>query len=96
MAPRTRMIAFGSATLLVLAGAGCAALVGGVTGEVLTIVLIAAGLAGALLLVFLEIGLSEERDIARDEERRRRRNSQRRPPEVRLRSRQRRRPRRPG
>jgi hypothetical protein len=43
----------------------------GVAGEVLTIVLISAGLAGALLLVFLEIGLGEERDLARDEERRR-------------------------
>jgi hypothetical protein len=89
------MLAFGSAALLVLAGGGCAALVGGVAGEVLTIVLISAGLAGALLLVFLEVGLSEERDIRRDQERRRRRNSQRRPLELRLRSRQRRPPRRP-
>jgi hypothetical protein len=66
-------VAFGSAALLVLAGIACAALVGGVTGEVLTIVLMSAGLAGALLLVFLEIGLSEERELARDEQRRRRR-----------------------
>jgi len=44
-----------------------------VTGEVLTIVLISAGLAGALLLVFLEIGLGEEQDLARDEEERRKR-----------------------
>ena len=50
-------------------------LVGGVVGEVLTIVLISAGLAGALLLVFLEVGLSEERELARDEERRRRRTA---------------------
>jgi len=73
VAPRTRIVAFGSAAVLVLAGGACAALVGGVTGEVLTIVLMSAGFAGALLLVFLEIGLGEERDLERDEERRRRR-----------------------
>lgn len=64
-------MAFGSAAALVIAGAACAVLVAGVAGEVLTIVLISGGLAGALLLLFLEVGLSEERDIARDEERRR-------------------------
>ena len=58
---------------LVLAGGVCAVLVGGVVGEVLTIVLISGGLAGALLLLFLEVGLSEERELAREEERRRRR-----------------------
>ena len=70
---RGRIIAFGSAAALVIAGAACAALVGGVAGDVLTIVLISAGLAGALLLVFLEVGLGEERELERDEERRRRR-----------------------
>lgn len=66
-----RLFAFGSAAALVIAGAVCAVLVAGVAGEVLTIVLISGGLAGALLLLFLEVGLSEERDLARDEERRR-------------------------
>jgi hypothetical protein len=68
-----RIVAFGSAAALVVAGSACAAFVGGVTGEVLTVVLLSAGLAGAVLLVFLEVGLGEERDLARDEERRRRR-----------------------
>jgi hypothetical protein len=68
-----RVLAFGSAAVLVIAGAACAALVGGVVGEVLTIVLMSVGLGGGLLLVFLEVGLSEERELARDEERRRRR-----------------------
>lgn len=72
MTPRGRIVAFGSAGVLVLAGAVCAALVGGVTGEVLTIVLISAGLGGALLLVFLEIGLGEERDLEREREQRER------------------------
>ena len=73
MGPRLRIAAFGSAAALVVAGGACAALIGGVTGEVLTIVLISAGLAGALLLVFLEIGLGEEQDLAREEEDRRKR-----------------------
>ena len=68
-----RRVAYGSAAALVVAGAICAAVVPGITGEVLTIVLISTGLAGALLLVFLEIGLGEERDLQRDEDRRRKR-----------------------
>jgi ABC-type proline/glycine betaine transport system permease subunit len=67
---RARVLSFGFAAALVVAGGLCAAFVGGVTGEVLTIVLIAAGLGGALLLIFLEIGFDEERELARDEERR--------------------------
>lgn len=73
MAPRTRLLAFGSAAALVLAGAICAALIDGLTGQVLTIALITTGFGGAFLLVFLEIGLSEDREQARDEERRERR-----------------------
>jgi hypothetical protein len=93
VAPRSRILAFGSAVALVLAGGVCAVLIGGVTGQVLTIVLLSAGLGGAVLLVFLEVGLSEDRERARDEERRRKRrmllfNPRRRP--------LRRRPRRPN
>jgi hypothetical protein len=65
------MAAFTSLGVLVLAGGACAVLVDGVTGEVLTIVLISAGLGGALAWVFLEIGLREESDLARDEQARR-------------------------
>jgi hypothetical protein len=35
------------------------------------------GLGAALLLIFLEVGLSEERDLAREEERRRQRSADR-------------------
>jgi hypothetical protein len=73
VAPRARLVAVGSAGLLVVAGALCAAFVGGLTGQVLAIGLITVGLGGALLLVFLEVGLSEERELAKDEERRRKR-----------------------
>jgi hypothetical protein len=81
-------VAFGSAAALAVAGGLCLVLVSGVTGEVLGVVLISAGCAGAVLLVFLEIGLGEERDLAREQVRRRRRLARtRRLP---------RRPRRPG
>jgi len=93
MAPRSRVLAFGSAAALVVAGAACAALVDGVTGEVLTIVLMSGGLTAAVLLMFLEIGLSEERDLARAEQRRRRRDQ--RAAALRRRPRLQRRPRRP-
>jgi len=73
VSPRARVLAFGSAAALVMAGALCGALVGGLTGEVLAMALVTAGLGGAILLVFLEVGLSEDREQARDEELRRRR-----------------------
>jgi hypothetical protein len=79
---RWRLLSFGFAAALVAAGGACAALVGGVTGEVLTIVLISAGLCCALLLIFLEIGLDEERELARDDERRRTRKRSVLPPKL--------------
>jgi hypothetical protein len=85
---------FGLAGVLVIAGGACAALVGGITGEILTIVLISAGLVGGLLLVFLDIGLGEEHDLAREDAQRRKRELR----ALDLRGRQRlpRRPRRPS
>jgi hypothetical protein len=85
VASRTRIGAFGSVAVLVVTGAMCAVLVGGLTGQVLAIALISTGLGAALLLVFLEVGLSEDRERAGDEERRGRRaqqhvDAQRRPP----------------
>jgi hypothetical protein len=71
VAPRTRILAFGSTALLVVAGVACGVLVGGLTGQVLLIALILLGLGGALLLLFLEVGLSEDRERERDERRRR-------------------------
>jgi uncharacterized membrane protein len=60
--------------VVTVAGVG-AALAGGLVGQVLAIALISLGLGGALLLAFLEVGLSEDRDRAADEQRRRRRRS---------------------
>jgi hypothetical protein len=64
------------------------------TGEVVALTLVTVGLGSVVLLVFLEVGLSEDRDRARDEERRRRQAAKRagtgkRPPRPRW-------PRRPG
>ena len=79
--------------MLVLAGVCCAVFVSGIVGEVLTIVLISAGLCGALLLVFLEVGLEEERDLEREQ--RSREDRDRRTLDLRRRSRLPQRPRRP-
>jgi hypothetical protein len=77
MAPRTRVLAFGSAGLLVLAGAVCGVFVSGFIGELLAVALPLVGLGAALLLVFFEVGLSEDRELAREEERRRKRAGRR-------------------
>jgi hypothetical protein len=83
-------MAFGSAALLVVAGIICALVIGGVTGEITALALVTLGLGAAVLLVFLEVGLSEDRDRAKEEERQRKRAAaQRRPPRLRW-------PRRPG
>jgi hypothetical protein len=50
----------------VVAGAACAVLTSGVLGDALAIALLLAGLGGALLLVFYEIGLSVDREGARE------------------------------
>lgn len=71
MSPRARILGFGSAAGAVVAGTLCAVFVGGLTGSVLAILLITAGLGAVLLLVFLEVGLSEERELAKEEELRR-------------------------
>jgi hypothetical protein len=71
VAPRSRLLAFGSAAALVAAGSICGAKVDGLAGEVLAIALITLGLGAVVLLMFLEVGLSEERELAREEKRRR-------------------------
>ena len=67
MGSRARVLAFGSAGALVVAGAICAAVVPGLIGQLLTTVLMSLGFAGAVLLVFLEVGLSEDRARARQD-----------------------------
>jgi hypothetical protein len=71
MAHRGRIIGFGSAAAVVAVGGVCAALIPGLTGELIGLSLITLGLGAVVLLVFLEVGLSEDRERARDDERRR-------------------------
>jgi hypothetical protein len=47
--------------------------VGGLTGDVIAIALITVGLGAVALLMFLEVGLSDERQLAREDKRRRQR-----------------------
>ena len=67
MTKRSRIKAFGSAGLLVVAGVVCALVVGGSVGPIVAFVLVGLGLVLATSLVFLEVGLSEDRDRAREE-----------------------------
>jgi hypothetical protein len=69
MSTRARIVGFGSAALLVIAGIACAVLVADGTGEVLTLVFMGTGFIVATSLVFLEVGLSEDRERARELER---------------------------
>jgi hypothetical protein len=74
MSRRARIVAYGAAVLLIVAGAVCAAAVGGQTGEVLALVLIGLGFVALTGLVFLEVGLSEDRERERSGRARERRS----------------------
>jgi hypothetical protein len=67
MSRRSRFGWFGSAALLVVLGVAFAVALSGTAGQVIAFVLIALGLVLATSLVFLEVGLSEDRDRAREE-----------------------------
>ena len=72
MSKRSRIVAFGTAALIVLAGILAAVFVSGETGQIVAMVLIGLGLVLATSLVFLEVGLSEDRELAREAKRRQR------------------------
>jgi len=66
MTRQDRFLSFGLAAALVVAGAVCAALISGGPGQILALALIGVGLVLATSLVFLEVGLSEDRERARE------------------------------
>jgi hypothetical protein len=66
MTRRSRITAFGSALGLVVAGVVCLAAIAGGAGQILGFLLIGLGLVLATSLVFLEVGLSEDRERARE------------------------------
>jgi hypothetical protein len=65
MTRRSRILSFGSAALLVVAGAAGAIAFSGTLGQVLALALIGLGFVLATGLVFLEVGLSEDKERAR-------------------------------
>jgi hypothetical protein len=67
MTKRSRILGFGFAAVLVLAGVAAAALVNGTFWQLLGLVLVSIGFVLATSLVVLEVGLSEDRE--RDRER---------------------------
>jgi hypothetical protein len=72
MAPRQRLIAYGLAGALIVAGGIAAIVLGGTTRVIVASTLATLGLGGIVLLVFYEIGLSEDRELAKEEAERRR------------------------
>ena len=65
MTRRSRILSFGSAALLVVLGVVGAVAFSSTAGQVVAMVLIGLGLIFATGLVFLEVGLSEDRERAR-------------------------------
>ena len=81
MTARARIITFGLAGVVVLIGSLCTALVKGHAGLVAGVTLITLGCGTVVLLVFYEIGLSE--DHAREREKQQHSAKARRDPEIR-------------
>ncbi|HUO74165.1 MAG TPA: hypothetical protein VMU39_25555 [Solirubrobacteraceae bacterium] len=77
MSRRARIRWFGLAGILVVAGIASAVFVNGTTGQLLALVLISLGGVLATSLVFLEVGLSEDRDLEQTRERERARREAR-------------------
>jgi hypothetical protein len=73
---RERIRAYGSAAGLMLVGVICGFAVPGLVGDIIRLSLITLGLGAVLLLVFYEIGLSEDKARAREEEERRKRGGE--------------------
>lgn len=67
MSKRSRITAWASTGGLIVAGIACAVLIGGGTGPILALLLTGAGLVLATSLVFLEVGLSEDREREREQ-----------------------------
>lgn len=101
MTKRSRIIGFGLAATLIVAGAVGAAVFADTLGQVVALVLIGIGFVLATSLVFLEVGLSEDKERAalqareaRERERQERRERPRERPRRRRLDRMRGRPRR--
>ncbi len=67
MSRRSRIVGFGSAGVLVVAGIASAFVFSGGLGQNLAFALVALGLVLGTSLVFYEVGLTEDKDRAREE-----------------------------
>lgn len=65
---RGRILAYGGAVGLVILGAILGWVIPGLTGDIARLSLITVGFGAVLLIVFYEIGLSEDKARAREEE----------------------------
>ena len=66
MTPRNRLLSFGACVLALVLAAIAGPLLGGITGEAVAIALASIGAIGIVSLIFLEVGLSEDRERARE------------------------------
>ena len=73
MSTRARIAAYGAAVALIAAGIVCDSAISSDVGQYVGFALIGLGGIAVVSLVFLEIGLSEDRELAEEERRRRRR-----------------------
>lgn len=80
MSRRSRIVGFGSAALLVVLGGVCTVALSGLASD-LALGVLGLGVVLAVSLVFLEVGLSEDRERAREEEARRREDDRQRRPQ---------------
>jgi len=66
MTARGRLLSFGASALVILLGVLASPVIGGITGEAISIGLVSLGGIAVVALIFLEVGLSEDRERARE------------------------------
>jgi hypothetical protein len=66
MTSRARLLSFGAAAVAIVLGVIAGPVLGGITGEAVAIALLSVGAIAIVSLVFLEVGLSEDRERARE------------------------------
>jgi hypothetical protein len=81
---RQRIRAYGAAVALGLVGVICGFAVSGLVGDILRLTLLTLAMGAVILVVFYEIGLSEDKARAREEEERRAQQPEHEEPQRRL------------
>jgi hypothetical protein len=64
---RARIWSYGSVGVVMFIGVLCRVIVGGFVGEITALTLLSLGAGAILVLVFIEVGLSEDRERAKEE-----------------------------